>query len=243
MSSAGSRGGSVADLARGATELLRRVAGDHVGRIAFATSLGAEDQVITDLIARTGLDIPLFTLDTGRLFPETYDLIDRTESHYGIRVRTLVPDAASVESMVAQDGVNLFLRSRDLRLRCCEVRKVVPLRRALTSLDAWICGLRQEQSVTRANLEEVGFDEVNGLARIAPLARWSGADVWTYIREREVPYNSLHDRGFPSIGCAPCTRAVVPGDDPRSGRWWWELPEQRECGLHSQAGAEGGASR
>jgi phosphoadenosine phosphosulfate reductase len=201
-------------------------------RIALASSLGAEDQVLTDMIARHGLPIAIFTLDTGRLPQETYDLLDATRERYGIKIEVLFPDRADVEAMVHSKGVNLFYHSAEDRKACCRVRKVIPLRRKLASLDAWITGLRREQAVTRQEVQTAEWDEANGLVKINPLADWTADQVWDYIRRNDVPYNALHDRGYPSIGCAPCTRAVAPDEDVRSGRWWWEEPRHKECGLH-----------
>jgi len=212
--------------------LLAWAADAFPGRVAFASSLGLEDQALTDMIARHAPEIEVFTLDTGRLFPETYDLLQRTREHYGIRIGVAFPDASEVEEMVAQHGPNCFRQSVEMRERCCRVRKVKPLRRALSRLDAWICGLRRGQSLTRSDLQAVEWDAANDLVKISPLAAWSESDVWKYIREHAVPYNPLHDRGYPSIGCACCTRAVQEGEDVRAGRWWWEKPEKRECGLH-----------
>ncbi|MFW5815070.1 MAG: phosphoadenylyl-sulfate reductase [Spirochaetota bacterium] len=200
--------------------------------VTLASSLGAEDQVLTHMIASARLPVPVFTLDTGRMFAESYDLMERTRQELGVVIRPYFPDAEAVERMVVDEGPNLFYRSVELRKRCCHVRKVEPLRRALAGRRAWITGLRRAQSVTRAELRTVEWDDQNSLYKINPLVDWSEEDVWAYIRAHDVPYNALHDRGFPSIGCAPCTRAVAPGDDPRSGRWWWEQPEHRECGLH-----------
>lgn len=200
--------------------------------LVFASSLGAEDQVITHMLVSRGLDVRIFTLDTGRMFDESYDLLQRTRAELGADVVPYLPDAEEAQQMVVEHGPNLFYDSIEKRKLCCRVRKINPLRRALSGKLAWITGMRQEQSVTRAELEAVMWDEANGLYKINPLASWSEADVWSYIREHDVPYNRLHDRGFPSIGCAPCTRAVPEGADPRSGRWWWERPEHRECGLH-----------
>jgi phosphoadenosine phosphosulfate reductase len=205
-------------------------------RVAFGSSLGMEDQVLTDLISRTVPDLPVFTLDTGRLFPETYNLIERTEECYALKIRIFQPDALAVEQMVNRHGINLFRQSVELRHHCCFLRKVQPLRRALTGLDAWICGLRREQSITRAGLELVEWDETNNLVKINPLANWSETEVREYVQIHQVPYNPLHDRGFPSIGCACCTRAIQKGEDLRAGRWWWEAPEHRECGLHWKEG-------
>jgi len=204
----------------------------HIGRPVFASSLGQEDQVILHLIAVHQLNIPVITLDTGRLFPETYNLIAETESRFGVKVRVLFPDAQEVETMVAEEGINLFLKGVDQRKRCCQVRKIHPLRRVLRQSDGWICGLRQEQSLTRADLKVIEWDAVNGIPKINPLHNWSLEQVTGYLKENKVPYNPLHDQGFISIGCACCTRAVQPGEDVRAGRWWWERPEQKECGLH-----------
>jgi phosphoadenosine phosphosulfate reductase len=205
-------------------------------RVAFATSLSLEDQVLTDLIWRIEPEIGIFTLDTGRLFPETYDLLERTGNHYGMKIRIYYPEAGSVEQMVNQHGVNLFRQSVELRKHCCSIRKVHPLGRALSGLDAWICGLRREQSSTRADLEVVKWDETNHLGKINPLANWSERAIKEYIHTHHVPYNPLYDRGFSSIGCACCTRAVRAGEDLRAGRWWWESPEHKECGLHWKEG-------
>jgi phosphoadenosine phosphosulfate reductase len=198
----------------------------------FASSFGQEDQVILHLIASHRLDIPVITLDTGRLFPETYNLIAESEARMGVRIRVLFPDADEVETMVAEQGINLFLRGVEQRKRCCQIRKIHPLRRALRESGGWICGLRREQSPTRAELKKIEWDAVNGIPKINPLADWSLEQVASYLKENGVPYNPLHDQGFVSIGCACCTRAVLPGEDIRAGRWWWETPEQKECGLH-----------
>jgi len=203
-----------------------------VDQPVFASSLGQEDQVILHLIASNRLAVPVITLDTGRLFPEAYDLIAENESRFGVKIRLLFPDAGEVEAMVEEEGVNLFLKSVDLRKRCCQVRKINPLRRVLKESGGWVCGLRQEQSQTRAELKVVEWDEANGIPKINPLYNWSLEQVAGYLKENRVPYNPLHDRGFVSIGCACCTRAVRPGEDIRAGRWWWEAPEHKECGLH-----------
>lgn len=212
--------------------VLQWAAARFPGKIAFATSLGMEDQVVLDLLIEGGLEIPVFTLDTGRLFPETYDLLAATEARYGIRIQVYCPQAESVERLVAEHGVNLFRQSPQLRRECCRVRKVEPLRRALRGLSAWITGLRQEQAESRAAVEAVEWDERHGLLKINPLADWREPQVRDYLESRQVPYNPLHDRGFVSIGCACCTRAAAPGEDPRAGRWWWESREKKECGLH-----------
>lgn len=208
-------------------------------RIALASSLGLEDQVLTALIAKsarnTGVTNPrIFTIDTGRLFPECYNLIDRTNDKYDINIEVFSPDHTGVEAYVKEHGVNAFYQSVELRKACCHCRKLEPLRRALSTLDVWICGLRASQAVTRTGVQIVEWDANNGLIKVNPLARWSEDDVWQYIKANKVPYNKLHDQGFPSIGCQPCTRAVEPGEDIRAGRWWWEAPEHKECGLHKR---------
>ena len=205
-------------------------------RLALSASFGPEDIVILDLLAGLTPQPRVFTLDTGRLPAETYDLIERVRSRFGIDIEIYSPDAAAVESMVRSKGPNLFYESVDNRLECCRVRKVAPLRRALATVDGWVTGLRREQIATRAQTPKIGLDLEHGLIwKVAPLADWTRAAVWRYIRERDLPYNTLHDQGFASIGCAPCTRAVQPGEDERAGRWWWEAPESRECGIHPAA--------
>ena len=208
------------------------------GRIALSSSLGLEDQVLTDMVCKVGSAVKvtprIFTLDTGRLFPETYSLIDRTNMKYGVRIEVFFPDARQVEEMVALDGVNLFYESEDKRKKCCHVRKLEPLARAFKGLDAWICGLRREQSVTRRDMQLIEWDAPNGLIKINPLIDWTERQVREYVAEHGVPYNPLHDKGFPSIGCQPCTRAVKEGEDIRAGRWWWESPDHKECGLHKR---------
>ena len=216
-----------------AETIIRRAWETFGASLVFATSLAAEDQVITDIIARNRWPIPFVTLDTGRLFPETYALLAETEKHYGIKIKAFFPDSAKVEAMVTEKGINLFYDSVENRRRCCSVRKIEPLKRALQPYRAWLCGLRREQSVTRATIHVVEDDMANGLTKVNPLAVWSEQEVWGYIAARQVPYNPLHDQGFPSIGCACCTRAVKRTEDVRSGRWWWEQPEHKECGLHS----------
>lgn len=226
------------DELRGAspTEVLRWAAGRFPSKVALASSLGAEDQVLTAMIAQEHLPIPVFTLDTGRLFPETLELVARTSARYGVPIRIYFPDSADVEEMVCLHGIDLFRDSIAARKRCCEVRKVRPLRRAQADLEAWVCGLRSGQGATRELVDVVEWDETAQLVKINPLAAWTSDDVWEYVRANDVPYNSLHDKGFPSIGCAPCTRAVEPGADERSGRWWWEDEQHRECGLHARGG-------
>ena len=214
-----------------AADVLASAARDHAP-VAFASSFGAEDMVVLDLIARAALPIRVFTLDTGRLPQETHDLIDRARARYRIPIELYVPRSDRVQAFVREHGTNAFYESIELRQQCCTLRKSEPLARALAGAGAWITGLRRAQSVTRQDVGVYGFDEVHGLLKINPLADWSEDDVWTYLREHRVPWNALHDRGYPSIGCAPCTRAVQPGEDIRAGRWWWERPDQKECGLH-----------
>lgn len=216
-----------------AETLLKSAAEEFAGKVVFATSLSAEDQVITDIIARNGLEIPIITLDTGRLFEETYALLEETEKFFGVRIRVFSPDAEELETMVREHGINLFRRSVELRRLCCRVRKISPLRRALRGNELWICGQRRGQSVTRTDIEEIEDDPANGLLKMNPLAAWSEERVFGYIANRNLPYNRLHDVGFPSIGCACCTRAVRRTEDIRAGRWWWEPAEKRECGLHN----------
>ena len=203
-------------------------------RVALASSFGAEDMVVLDLMHRRRRDARVFTLDTLRLHAETYDLLRRAEEKYGLKVERMKPQEEVVDKMVREHGLNLFYDSVDKRKLCCGVRKVEPLGRALSSLDAWITGLRREQAATRAQVHKVEVDAGNGgILKINPLADWTSDQVWGYIRKNDVPYNLLHDRGYPSIGCEPCTRAVKPGEDPRAGRWWWEQSAgQKECGLH-----------
>jgi phosphoadenosine phosphosulfate reductase len=217
-----------------ARALLGRIARQYPPA-AFSTSLGAEDMVVADLVYTNGLPIEVLTLDTGRLPAETYALIDAMSLRYGTRVRVLFPRPEAVEAYVTDHGINGFYGGVGLRKACCQIRKVEPLRRGLAGKRAWITGLRRAQSVTRGDLALESFDAEYGLLKVNPLADWSDEEVWTYIRDRQVPYHALHDRGYPSIGCAPCTRAIAPGEDVRAGRWWWEKPESKECGLHAQA--------
>jgi len=204
------------------------------GRLVFTTSFGLEDQAITHAIctADPGADIEIVTLDTGRLFPETYDLWAETEERYGRRIPAYAPDAAALEALISDQGVNGFRRSVQNRQTCCAVRKVAPLGRALAGASGWITGLRAEQSQGRAATPFAAFDPGYGLVKINPLADWSRQDLAQYVADNAIPYNPLHDRGFPSIGCAPCTRAVKIGEPDRAGRWWWENDAKKECGLH-----------
>ncbi|WP_170873101.1 phosphoadenylyl-sulfate reductase [Azonexus hydrophilus] len=222
---------STAAKAETARALLADIAGNW-SPAAFANSLGAEDMVLTDLIVKAGLPIEIFSLDTGRLPLETYDLMAAVDSHYGLKLKIYFPQAEEVESYVRNHGINAFYESVTLRKACCYARKVEPLKRALAGKRAWITGMRAEQAATRGNLATREYDEGNGLEKFNPLAAWSEKEVWTYIKQHGVPYNALHDKFYPSIGCAPCTRAISLGEDVRSGRWWWENPESKECGLH-----------
>ena len=201
--------------------------------VTFANSLGAEDMVLTDIIDRYQLDIDMFSLDTGRLPQETYDLMQVVRERYKTPLRIYFPNVKQVEAYVAEHGVNGFYDSIELRKACCHIRKVEPLRRALQGTRAWITGMRSEQASTRSNLNVSAYDMDNRMQKVNPLLDWSNAEVWEYLKHYEVPYNKLHDKFYPSIGCAPCTRAITPGEDIRSGRWWWEAPENKECGLHS----------
>lgn len=203
-------------------------------QVVFANSLGAEDVVLTHLIAEVVPELPMFVLDTGRLPEETLSLLEQVQQQYpSLQVQVYYPEATELEAFVRAEGINPFYRSQALRKACCQVRKLEPLKRALTGQQAWITGLRREQSVTRDAVEFSEWDASQGLQKLNPLADWSEAEVWSFIRHFQVPYNALHDRHYPSIGCAPCTRAITVGEDVRAGRWWWENPENRECGLHA----------
>jgi phosphoadenosine phosphosulfate reductase len=218
-----------------ALEIVNYFLKNYRGEIVFSTGLGAEGQALTDMIVDKDKDaVKIITLDTGRLFQETYDLIDRTREYYNIKINIFFPDYNKVEKMVNEKGMNLFYKSLENRKLCCHLRKTEPLKRALKGHKIWIAGLRRDQSITRINLQPVEWDEANQIIKVHPLYNWTQQDVWKYIKQNNVPYNTLHDKGYPSIGCEPCTRAVKPGEDERAGRWWWEEPEKRECGLHTQ---------
>ena len=212
------------------------------GRITFSTSLGLEDQAILDAIAKANADIDVFTLDTGRLFPEVLETVELSEIRYGLRIRLVTPEAAQVEALVARDGVFGFRNSVENRKACCEVRKVRPLNRELEGAQGWITGIRREHSDERADVRLAGVDEDRGLIKVNPVADWGTQELTAYIAEHNVPVNPLHARGFISIGCQPCTRAVQPGEHPRAGRWWWEHEEKKECGLHLNPRREGKAA-
>jgi len=221
--------------AKSAQEVLKWAQEEFGDKVALASSFGAEDVVLIDMLVKVNPQARIFTIDTGRLPQETYDVMDKVREKYKINLEVYYPDTHTVEEMVSQHGFNLFYKSVELRKLCCKVRKVVPLGRALQDLEAWICGLRREQSVTRTEVKKAEIDHAhNAIIKINPLSEWTEKQVWDYIKENDVPYNALHDKGYPSIGCAPCTRAVKPGEDVRAGRWWWEPPEKKECGLHAR---------
>lgn len=211
--------------------LLKNASGE-LTNITFANSFGAEDMVLTDIILNNQLAIEIFSLDTGRLPVETYDLIAETEQRYHTKLNVFFPQAQTVEFYVKTNGINAFYESIELRKSCCHMRKVEPLQRALKGKKAWVTGMRAAQATTRSSLPVREFDESNGLEKFNPLSDWSEQEVWAYIRMHNVPYNKLHDQFYPSIGCAPCTRAIAMGEDVRAGRWWWEDPTSKECGLH-----------
>ena len=214
-------------------EEIIRWAGETFGPgIKLASSFGAEDVVVIDMVAKVAPQIKVFTLDTGRLNDETYEVMERVRFRYETDLEVMFPQREAVEQLERTKGLYSFRESVENRRECCQVRKVEPLRRALSGLKAWMTGLRRDQAVTRGDTDAVEWDEGNGLVKVNPLVEWTNEQVWEYIRAQNVPYNRLHDQNFPSIGCAPCTRAVQPGEDIRAGRWWWELPEYKECGLH-----------
>ena len=198
----------------------------------FASSLAAEDMVLTDLILRHQLNIAIFSLETGRLHAETLAMLDKVKAQYGYEIALFRPEPSAVDAYVESYGLNGFYESVEARKECCRVRKVEPLNRALSGKKAWITGQRRAQSSTRSDLAVQEEDAAHQMQKFNPLADWTEADVWQYIRSKNVPYNALHDKGYPSIGCEPCTRAIQAGEDVRAGRWWWENPESKECGLH-----------
>jgi len=216
-----------------AEEIIKFAYQEFGAKVMLASSLGEEDQAITNMIARHAPQIEVFTLDTGRLFPETYELLAKTQKKYSLTIKVYYPDTAAVEKMVQEKGINLFYESVENRKFCCHVRKVEPLKRALENVDAWICGLRRTQSVTRSDIEAFEWDEVNQKIKINPVVDWNFQRLHEYIRKNNVDISPLHCKGFLSIGCACCTRAVQEGEDIRAGRWWWEDPEKKECGLHN----------
>jgi len=214
--------------------LLQQAQNEYAPELVFASSFGAEDVVLIDLISKHASDIRIVTLDTGRLPQETYNVMDACRGKYGINIQVYFPDAAEVEAMVAKSGLNLFYQSVELRKHCCEIRKIHPLKRALSGANAWMTGVRREQANSRQSMAAIEDDTHFGIKKFNPLIEWTEAEVWAYIRDNDVPYNALHDQHYPSIGCACCSRAITVGEDPRSGRWWWEQEDGvAECGLHA----------
>ncbi len=212
-------------------------------RVAVSTAFQAEGMAILDMAHGIDPNVSVFTIDTGRLPQETYDLVDRVRDRYGMVVEIYYPDHDELAQMVSKHGINPFYRSVSLRLRCCELRKVNPLKRALSSRDAWISGIRRDQGPTRADISKIEVDSAyDGIIKVNPLADWSSEQVWEYIKRNDVPYNALYDEGYTSIGCVPCTRPVRPGEDPRAGRWWWEKGVPKECGIHISPVPSGEAS-
>ena len=224
------------------TDRIREMRRKIEGRIVFSTSLGLEDQAILHAIAESGAEIDVFTLDTGRLFPEVLETVELSELRYGVRIRLVAPEASEVEQLVARDGVFGFRHAVENRKACCEIRKVRPLNRELKGAQGWISGLRREHSDERADVKLAAWDEAHALIKVNPVADWSTQDLTAYIAANNVPVNPLHARGFVSIGCAPCTRAIQPGEHPRAGRWWWENEEKKECGLHMNPNRGGKAA-
>ena len=216
-----------------AEQVLRWAVETFFPKIGFASSFGAEDVAVIHLLVQINPKVKIFTLDTGRLPEETYDVMDQIRQKYGIQIVSYFPQAQAVEKMEIEKGFYSFRQSIENRKECCGIRKVEPLNRALSVLDAWITGLRREQAVTRSGLPKVEIDSAHrNMVKLNPIADWSTDQTWDFIRKNKIPYNKLHDKNYPSIGCAPCTRAIKPGEDIRAGRWWWEMPEQKECGLH-----------
>ena len=224
------------------TDRIREMRRRIEGRIVFSTSLQLEDQAILHAIAESGAEIDIFTMDTGRLFPEVLETVELSELRYGVRIRLVTPEASEVEQLVARDGVFGFRHSIENRKACCEIRKVRPLNRELEGAQGWISGLRREHSEERAGVPLAEWDETHALIKANPVADWSTQDLTAYIAANNIPVNPLHARGYVSIGCAPCTRAVQPGENPRAGRWWWENEEKKECGLHVNPNREGRAA-
>ncbi len=203
-------------------------------KLILASSLGLEDQILTDMAVKINPNANIFFLDTGRIHQETYDLLEESMAKYNIKYKIYFPKAEDMEKFERENGPNAFYKSIDLRHQCCQIRKIEPLTRALQDFNAWVTGLRRQQSVTRTEIKKIEYDEMNNLIKINPLSEWCVIDVTEYIKENNVPYNKLFDKGFTSVGCAPCTRPIKLGEDRRAGRWWWETPEKRECGLHQK---------
>lgn len=221
----------LASLVTATEQTLTRIAADFSPAV-FASSLAAEDMVLTDMILKAKLPIGIFSLETGRLHQETLAVLDKVKAHYNHDITLYHPQPEAVAAYVEQNGLNAFYNSVEMRRECCRIRKVEPLGRALAGNKAWVTGQRRAQSTTRAELHVQEEDAAHAMTKFNPLADWSEEDVWNYIRANNVPYNALHDQGYPSIGCEPCTRAIEPGEDVRAGRWWWENPDSKECGLH-----------
>ncbi len=218
---------------RSLEDKIKQISDAVQGKIVFSTSFGIEDQVISHAIfAQKIKNIEVFTLDTGRLFPETYAVWDKTQLQYNEKIKAYYPEASTLENFVTANGINAFYNSVDLRKECCFIRKVAPLNRALAGATLWITGLRAEQSNNRNSVQEIEWDEEKQLYKFNPLLHWTTDEVVTYLTENGVPFNTLHHQGFVSIGCAPCTKAIQPGEDFRAGRWWWEDQSKKECGLH-----------
>lgn len=211
---------------------MKRLSELFPGKVVFSSSFSFEDQVVTHAILDQGLDIDIFTLDTGRLFPETYSVWTATNERYGKTVKAYYPDYRGLETFITEKGPNAFYESVESRKLCCHIRKVEPLKRALAGQVVWVTGLRAEHSPARQDLQVVEWDESNQVVKYNPLLHWTTEEVRQYIDDHDIPYNPLHDKGFVSIGCAPCTRAIRPGEDFRAGRWWWEQADKKECGLH-----------
>lgn len=216
-----------------AAEIIKHVQQKYGSKAVFSTSFGIEDQALTHLIAQSGREISLFTLETGRLFPETYYVWNRTLEKYKLPIKAYYPDTEAVERMVTEKGPSSFYESVENRKECCRIRKIEPLRRAIQGFEIWITGIRAEQSANREDMDNIEWDAVNNIMKIHPLFYWTLAEVENFLKKNNIPYNPLHDKGFPSIGCQPCTRAIRQGDDFRAGRWWWEDKSKKECGLHA----------
>ncbi|WON93844.1 MULTISPECIES: phosphoadenylyl-sulfate reductase [unclassified Sphingobacterium] len=214
-------------------ELLQTIASLFPNEVIFSTSFGIEDQIITEWIGKNQIDIQLFTLDTGRLFKETYSLWSRTLERYQLQIKTYSPDTALLEDFVSRKGPNSFYESVENRKECCRIRKIEPLQRAIKGKKIWVTGIRSDQSTNRHDMDFIEYDELNQIIKIHPLFDWTFEEVKKYCKEHYIPYNVLHDKGFPSIGCQPCTRAIQEGEDFRAGRWWWEDQSKKECGLHA----------
>ncbi|WP_164122092.1 phosphoadenylyl-sulfate reductase [Sphingobacterium sp. xlx-130] len=215
-----------------AAQIVSYIAQNYSGRTVFSTSFGIEDQVITAMLSKEPRQVSIFTLETGRLFPETYYVWNRTLERYGLRIKAFYPQADAVEAMVSDKGPSSFYESVANKKECCFIRKIEPLQRAIKGFDIWITGIRAEQSANREEMDFIEWDAVNSIVKVHPLFYWSLEDVEAFLKQFNVPYNPLHDKGFPSIGCQPCTRAIKKGEDFRAGRWWWEDKSKKECGLH-----------